>query len=369
MGNARRRAGVSAPHQLSRLVVLVSFLLVIPTGGRLRPCGLETRHATPGRPLVQPPTVGALFLPAVLRFAAHRTIPDIVNGSSIYARCIVRVERDDHDDKSLDAVDNYWYDGLGRVIVHEHDADADGVGDVIEYLGRDSVGRLRIRKADMNNDGVVDEYVLYEYGDGAFVRLTSFDGATGAKRGVHEWILNFRGDATVERVDVDADGTWDDAIAHRFEYDADGRVVTEETDWDTDGIPEILTIFTWSDGLLEGEAYDDGVDGTIEATLTYAYYPDGQLAQAEDSDARSVTRYYYDERGWWCRKEVYFGDRLAEYAVRTYDHDGRLVELLARDHVGGLTRWTRHNSCPRSIEPYATATAVRPKPSVPEVPH
>ena len=64
-------------------------------------------------------------------------------------------------------------------------------------------------------------------------------------------------------------------------YDAADNPVRAEQDYDGDGVADISTVYLYDQGVLSELEYDDGMDGTIDLRLVYAYDGDGRLVGAD----------------------------------------------------------------------------------------
>jgi hypothetical protein len=134
------------------------------------------------------------------------------------------------------------------------------------------------------------------------------------------------GNVTLEEVDQDGDGQWDERTARTWigpgptalvrteQIDANGNGVFEtsvtrtydgdrlveervETDTDEDGIPDSERTTTYrSDGQVKGETEDRPIGGDIEQRTVYTYDGNGNLTKVvwEYADGKDTTTYKYD---------------------------------------------------------------------------
>lgn len=145
----------------------------------------------------------------------------------------------------------------------------DGTATNAFWYGYDADNNQVLYGGDIEQDGSLNNYVRYEWADGAITaEERSNDGSTPASR--------------VEYV-----------------RDADGRVVETWGDDNGDGVWDWSYGYTWEDGHNTGYWYDSGADGDYEYAAGQTYNADGNQDYGwadndGDGDYDSETVYTYD---------------------------------------------------------------------------
>ncbi|MEZ4241654.1 MAG: hypothetical protein R3F59_37005 [Myxococcota bacterium] len=275
---------------------------------------------------------------------------------------LIREERDQGADGTVDVVNDYTYDADGRLLtVSYHD---DYYGDQSLSYTYDADGNLVEYTEDQGSDGVIDLRQVDTYDvDGNLIEShLDTDGD-----GVDDAIWTYQYDAglvVTSTVDADGDGnvdTW-----YTYTYDAQGRETEVSGDDGNDGSVDYYSIITYSDPVLDSgeEQIDVDNDGTFDVVLVWETDAAGNyLYYAYDTDADGIYEQEqtatYDGAGNPLTVDYTLYDDYAGFydiaALYAYDGAGRITglsqTLVLRDfgnyvYYDGDSTWTYGGTCP-----------------------
>jgi hypothetical protein len=112
-------------------------------------------------------------------------------------------------------------------------------------------------------------------------------------------------------------------------YDAQGREITTETDYEADDVVDLKEIKTWSvDSLLLLHEFDEGADDTVERRYEFTYDEACRLLQEDHFEGgylESSDRYFFDDQGLLVGEDHYEDGILGLNLEYLYDSDHRLI--------------------------------------------
>jgi len=226
--------------------------------------------------------------------------------------------------RGISETKRFHYDEAGRVVLRELLYDGSEIAQRTR-LTHDEAGRVLTEELDGDGclagagepdtcrpaDGRVDSFRRYEYdASGRLVVEESgrgqADGAAGT-RTTHTW--DDAGHQIATEIDRGADGRVDERTSRRF--DDAGHLVREAIDLRADGRDDRVTTWTFSDdGLQTAKHYDRDADGTPDTSVRYAYDSAGRLAEEAESAGDSLrfrAVYSYDAAGNLTTEEKFYG--------------------------------------------------------------
>ena len=254
-----------------------------------------------------------------------------------------KTEADNDGDGTIDVINYFTYDSMGRIIKKETDTDLDDISNRTQHTEYDSRGNLTKAYLDDNGDGFPENTDIFRYddhdnlirvesdldGDGAtdYLSIRTYDSRhhlIGVKRddnadGRVDSTKKYTRDTTgnllkIER-DNDADGHVDYAVM--YSYDAEGNRTEVVKDAGADETEDAVTTFQYENGKLTVESRDNDGDGKIDFSIHSSYDPAGHLI-LEDWDQN--------------------GDGVAELSYTyLYDATGRHIKTCRKDLTSGIT--------------------------------
>ncbi len=233
------------------------------------------------------------------------------------------------------------YNEDGDRIRTERDSDGDGDVDSTTTTSYDDIGRLLRHEEDEDNNGTPDRIVTYWYDDDARQNGSreDEDGDGLIDRSTTNF---FDENGYLIRRDVDAgdDGTVNSRDLN--EVDPRGNTTRRERDRDGDGELDDIDIFEYNEMCLRTYQEEQEGDGTVNRTTTTVYDEAGrQLSRSTDSDADgmpdSIDTNEYDDSG----KRVFSADDNdadgAPDSTQTFEYtNGALSRVLTDQDADGM---------------------------------
>lgn len=259
----------------------------------------------------------------------------------------VRFESDSDGDGEPDRITRQVYDENGDLTRTEQDRDGDGDVDSIATTSYDDIGRVLRVEEDDNNNGTPNRIVTYWYDDDARQNgsLEDEDGDGFTDKSTTNF-LDENGYLVRREVDLGDDGTVNAREA--YEYDARGNRIRWERDRDADGELDDIALYEYNEMCLRTYQENQEGDGTVENTTTTVYDDAGRrLSRSTDSDAdgtpNSIETYQYDDSG---NLALYANDSDADgtpNSTRTSEYtDGALSRVLTDQDADGTPDRIEH---------------------------
>lgn len=246
--------------------------------------------------------------------------------------------------------ETYTYHANGELASQRNDRDGTGVWDYESLF--DAEGLLIQWGWDSDGDDVADKGRQYEYGPGGLQQLqTLYQGNLFGEQPNSETTYLYDSEGYLLSVETfnylqdqvtylethewNSDHTVEDTTyfhnpndlpfaGEHTEYDLNGNRTHYAQDWDSDGLDDSVTTWTWDGELLLETMLDAEGDGVWDSRTTYQYNAQGLVTETcdysapVDGEPRWVNTVEYDKHGNETRRTLVFMGGVP--SVTTHDY-------------------------------------------------
>lgn len=247
---------------------------------------------------------------------ADGTIDSVLSSSYNDSGQIIRREKRNSIDNSLQSLETYEYDTNGNKVSYNRDYNGDQIWDWAEIYTYDEMGNNTKHTASSN--GTIHYIKTYVFdSNGNLTSDERDDNGDGTPNSIKSYEYDSNGTNISQKRDDDGDGNWN-SIKN---YNGYGQLILEAQDHDDDGTPDVTHLYDYDENGNRVSRLSTSSTRVSIATFTYDVN-------------NNLTKEEYDSNKNGISEEVYTYNANGDEVTESYynDTDGSLVETYTYDY-------------------------------------